>query len=131
MDKLTPKQKKFCEYYVQTGNATESAKRAGYSERTAYRTGADNLKKPQLANYIQELSKPGEDKRIADGKEIMEYLTSVMRGEVNDQFGLDAPLQERTKAAVELAKRVIDTKTSDEEQLKKLDSVLEKIGGVV
>lgn len=131
MDKLTPKQKKFCEYYVQTGNATESAKRAGYSERTAYRTGADNLKKPQLANYIQELSKPGEDKRIADGKEIMEYLTSVMRGEVNDQFGLDAPLQERTKAAVELAKRVIDTKASDEEQLKKLDSVLEKIGGVV
>ena len=38
----------------------------------------------------------------------MRYFTSVMRGEVKDQFGLDAPLAERTKAAVELAKRKVD-----------------------
>lgn len=131
MDKLSLKQKRFCEYYVQTGNATESAKRAGYSEKTAYRTGADNLKKPQISAYIQELSKADDEKRIADAREILEYFTSVMRGEVNDQFGLDAPLQERTKAATELAKRVIDTKNTGDEQLKKLDEVLQKIGGVI
>lgn len=131
MDKLTLKQKRFCEYYVQTGNATESAKRAGYSEKTAYRTGADNLKKPQICAYIQEISKADDEKRIADAKEIMEYFTAVMRGQVNDQFGLDAPLQERTKAATELAKRVIDTKNAGDEQIKKLDEVLQKIGGVI
>ena len=38
----------------------------------------------------------------------MEYFTSVMRGEVKDQFGLDAPLTERTNAAKELAKRTVD-----------------------
>lgn len=49
-----------------------------------------------------------EDSRIASAAEIMQYFTSVMRGEISDQFGLDAPLAERTKAAVELAKRKID-----------------------
>ena len=38
----------------------------------------------------------------------MEYFTKVMRGEINDQFGLEAPLNERSKAAQELAKRTID-----------------------
>ena len=38
----------------------------------------------------------------------MEYFSSVMRGDIKDQFGLDAPLSERTKAASELAKRTID-----------------------
>jgi phage terminase small subunit len=46
---------------------------------------------------------------IADADEILQYFTKVMRGEEKDQFGLDAPLAERTKAAQELAKRVIDT----------------------
>lgn len=110
MDKLSLKQKRFCEYYVQTGNATESAKKAGYSEKTAYRTGADNIKKPHIMDYINELTKDEDNKRIADAKEILRYFTSVMRGEINDQFGLDAPLQERTRAATELAKRIVDTK---------------------
>jgi hypothetical protein len=46
---------------------------------------------------------------IADADEIMQYFTKVMRGEEKDQFGLDAPLAERTRAAQELAKRVIDS----------------------
>lgn len=44
----------------------------------------------------------------ASADEVMEYFTKVMRGEVKDQFGLDAPLAERTKAAQELAKRTVD-----------------------
>lgn len=110
MDKLLLKQKRFCEYYAQTGNATESAKKAGYSEKTAYRTGADNLKKPHIIAYIDELTRDADNKRIADAKEILQYFTAVMRGEINDQFGLDPPLQERTRAATELAKRIVDTK---------------------
>lgn len=44
----------------------------------------------------------------ATANEVMEYFTKVMRGEEKDQFGLEAPLSERTKAAQELAKRTID-----------------------
>jgi len=58
---LTPKQKAFVEEYLVDLNATQSAIRAGYSPRTAYRTGADNLKKPQISEAIQ----AGKDKRSA------------------------------------------------------------------
>ncbi|MFR1834229.1 MAG: terminase small subunit [Lachnospiraceae bacterium] len=105
---LTPKQKAFADYYIECGNATEAAKRAGYKEKAAYATGAENLKKPQIIAYIGERKKQIEDSRIASATEVLQYFTSVMRGEVKDQFGLDAPLSERTKAAVELAKRKVD-----------------------
>ncbi|TDX30768.1 phage terminase small subunit [Modicisalibacter xianhensis] len=50
---LTPKQARFVEEYLKDLNATQAAMRAGYSEKTAYRTAADNLKKPQIADAIQ------------------------------------------------------------------------------
>lgn len=105
---LTPKQKAFADYYIECGNATEAAKRAGYKKKAAYATGSENLRKPQIIEYIEERQKQIEDSRIASAAEVMRYFTSVMRGEVKDQFGLDAPLAERTKAAVELAKRKVD-----------------------
>lgn len=117
-DKLTPKQKTFCDKYLVCGNATQAAKEAGYSERTAYRTGADNLKKPQILEYIQKRQKQIEDARIADVAEVMRFLTSVMRGEVKDQFDLDAPLSERTNAAKEILKRNMDNRRMDIELTK-------------
>ena len=103
--KLTPKQKAFCDYYIETGNATEAAIKAGYSEKTAKVTGYENLTKPYLKAYIDERMKELESSRIADAREVLEYLTKVMRGEEKDQFGLDASLQDRTKAAELLGKR--------------------------
>lgn len=108
MKDLTPKQKAFADEYLKCGNATEAAKRAGYKEKAAYATGAENLKKPQIIAYIQERQKQIDDAKIADAAEIMEYFTAVMRGKIKDQFDLDPPIAERTKAAVELAKRKID-----------------------
>lgn len=101
--KLTEKQKRFIDYYIETANATESAKRAGYSEKTAKNIGAENLTK--LNFFIQEKLQEKEDKRIASQDEVLEYLTKVMRGEEKDQFGLDASLQDRTKCAELLGKR--------------------------
>ena len=49
---LTIKQKSFCDYYIECGNATEAAKRAGYSEKTAFRIGQENIHKPALSQYI-------------------------------------------------------------------------------
>lgn len=101
--KLTEKQKRFIDYYIETANATESARRAGYSEKTARNIGAENLTK--LNFFIQEKLEEKENNRIASQDEVLEYLTKVMRGEEKDQFGLDASLQDRTKCAELLGKR--------------------------
>lgn len=106
--KLTPKQKAFGDEFLICGNQTEAAKRAGYSEKTARQAGAENMKKPVVLEYIQKRQKQIEDARIADIAEVMQYLTSVMRGEIKDQFDLDAPLSERTRCAQELLKRNMD-----------------------
>ena len=102
-NKLTEKQKSFIDYYVETANATESAKRAGYSSKTAKNIGAENLTK--LNYFIQERLQQLENNRIASQEEVLQYLTKVMRGEEKDQFGLDASLQDRTKCAELLGKR--------------------------
>lgn len=51
--KLTLKQKKFCNEYMKTGNAKQSAINAGYSKQTAYSIGSENLNKPEIIEYIQ------------------------------------------------------------------------------
>ena len=98
MDKLTPKQKAFADYFIETGNQTEAARRAGYK-------GNQNLEKLSVKQYIDERMKKIESKRIASGDEVLQYLTAVMRGEIKDQFDLDASIQDRTKAAELLGKR--------------------------
>ena len=78
---LTEKQKRFCDEYLIDLNATQAAIRAGYSEKTAYRTGADNLRKPQIKKYIEQRMAEKEAELIADQDEVLKYLTSVLRGE--------------------------------------------------
>ena len=102
---LTPKQQAFADYYIECGNATESAKKAGYSEDTARQIGTENLSKPSISEYIAERMEQQNRKRVADANEVIEFYTAVMRGEVKDQFGLDASLSDRLKAGDSLMKR--------------------------
>ena len=81
---LTEKQKRFVDFYIETGNATESAKRAGYKEKAAYATGAENLKKPQIKAAISARIKELDDARTASAKEVLHFLSSSMRGEVQE-----------------------------------------------
>lgn len=103
---LTPKQQKFADYYLELGNATEAAKKAGYSENTARQIGAENLSKPYILAYIEEKLQEIESNRVASIAEVMQFYTKVMRGEEKDQFGLDASLTDRLKAGQELLKRL-------------------------
>lgn len=103
--KLTPKQKAFADYYIECGNATEAAKKAGYSEKTARQIGTENLAKPSISAYIAERLVKQDKQRVADANEVLEFYTAVMRGEVKDQFGLDSSLSDRLKAGSELMKR--------------------------
>lgn len=111
--KLTVKQQKFCDEYIRSGNATEAALKAGYRSRTAYSIGNENLKKPELKKYIEEKIKEIESAKLATAQEILEYLTSVMRGEQTETVvtakglykNIEVSAKDRITAAKELIKR--------------------------
>ena len=81
MAKLTAKQQRFCDEYLIDLNATQAAIRAGYSEKTAYSIGQENLKKPEIRQFIDARMAEKEKALIADQDEVLRYLTSVLRGE--------------------------------------------------
>lgn len=129
--KLTPKQKAFADEYLKCGNATEAAKKAGYSEKTAKEIGAQNLSKLNILAYIEERQKQIDNSRIADVKEVLEFYSSVLRGEIKDQFDMDAALSDRLAAGRELMKRYDKSDNGKKDALAKLDEVLKEIGGVI
>lgn len=103
--KLKPKELIFAEEWLKTTNATQSAIKAGYSERTAYSAGSRLLKKVDVKQYIDERLAEMKENSIADTDEVMQFLSSTMRGDIPDQFGLDPALNDRLKAAELLGKR--------------------------
>lgn len=82
---MNERQKRFVDYYVQTGNASEAARLAGYSKRIANRIGAENLSKPVIQREIARRLDELKTQRTADTQEILEHLTSVIRGEVSEE----------------------------------------------
>lgn len=78
--RLTIKQQRFADEYIISGNATEAAIKAGYAKKAAYQQGAENLKKPHIREYIDKRLEEINDKSIAKQEEVLQYLTSVMRG---------------------------------------------------
>lgn len=82
---MNERQKRFVDFYVQTGNASEAARLAGYSKRIANRIGAENLSKPVIQSEIERRLDELKTQRTADTQEILEHLTSVIRGEVSEE----------------------------------------------
>lgn len=136
--KLTPKQKAFADYYIQYGNCTKAAIKAGYSERSASEIGAENLRKPQLRLYIDEAMKQKENERIASADEVLEFLTSVTRGKIIEEVpvvhGKDFTIvnkkpsvRDRNRAAELLAKRygLLNEKIQVEAKVENIDYIAE------
>mgnify|MGYP003091538164 FL=1 len=117
MEKLTLKQQRFADEYIISGNATQSAIIAGYSKKYAATNTDKLLKNTNIKNYIDERLKELEDKAIAKQEEVLQYLTSVMRGEHEEEvlYGIGEGVQstrhvevgakDRIKAAELLGKR--------------------------
>lgn len=124
---MNPRQKAFADYYIETGNAAEAAKRAGYSPKGAKVTGAQLLTNPNLSQYIKERMDAQNNKRIASADEVIAFYTAVIRGEVKDQFGLDASLADRIKAADSLMKRYNVADDRNRATKEKLDAVLREL----
>ena len=105
---LTMQEQLFINNYVKTGKLKESVIAAGYTTTHPSSFGRRLITKTAVAREIRRrVNKMARDS-IMTSQEVMEYFSAVTRGEIKDQFGLDAPLAERTRAAIELAKRTID-----------------------
>ncbi|WP_353891480.1 terminase small subunit [Latilactobacillus sakei] len=110
---MTPKQQKFADNYIKTGNATQSAVLAGYSKKTAAAIGLENLEKPIIKAYIDEQLGEMHDDTIASAKDVMKYLTSVMNGKQTESVvtnkgivkGVEVSAKDRIKAAELIGKR--------------------------
>lgn len=74
---MTRKQELFCEYYIETLNATQSAIKAGYSKKTAYSIGDENLKKPEIKRYIDRKMSEKTEIIIASQDDILKRLTDI------------------------------------------------------
>ena len=103
--KLTEKERIFADEYIKTTNATQSAIKAGYAEKSASSKGSQLLRKVKVRKYIDDVMEKRSKNTIATADEVLEYLTKVMNGEEKDAFGLDASIADRTKAAELLGKR--------------------------
>ena len=109
--KLTIKEKAFCREYAKTGNGTQSVIKAGYkakNDKVASVTAVRLLGNSRIQEEITRITGRKERKAIMDAQEVMELYSAIARGEVKDQFGLDASLADRIKAMNELAKRTVD-----------------------
>ena len=86
---LTQKQETFCLRYFETGNATESAKLAGYSSRTATAIACENLTKPYILARVEELRQKAEDDSVAGVLERKQRLTEIARADIPDYVSED------------------------------------------
>ena len=82
---MTAKQKRFCEEFVKTGNATQSAINAGYSEKTANEQGARLLTKVSIKSYIRSLQDEIKNENILDATKMQEVLTSIILQESEEE----------------------------------------------
>jgi len=99
------KHKLFAEEYIKTLNITQSAKNAGYSEKTAHAIGFKLLRNADIHDYIQKRMADVDHQKIASANEVLETLTRIIRGQEKEQFDLDVAIQDKLKAAELLGKR--------------------------
>ena len=82
----------FADEYIKSGNATQSAIKAGYTEKSARFVGAENLTKPNIKAYIDTKMAEIESHKIADAKEAMQAITAIARGETTETQAQINPL---------------------------------------
>lgn len=114
---LTERQRRFCEEYLIDGNASQAAIRAGYSKRNSTVVSTTLMKNPQVQAHLKALLDELHSAKVADAQEVLEYLTSIMRGEQREQTlqligdgmqditAIDVAAKDRLKAAELLGKR--------------------------
>lgn len=114
---MTIKQQRFADEYIISANATQAAIKAGYSKKYANTNASKLLQNTTIKSYIDERLAELQSRKVADQQEVLEYLTSVMRGEETEQTvigvgdlgqeltDIEVSAKDRIKAAELLGKR--------------------------
>lgn len=76
---MNDRQKRFCEFYAENPDGTDAAIKAGYSSRTAASIASENLRKPELLNYIRTLQHEAAKLRIASLLEVRALWSDILR----------------------------------------------------
>ena len=129
--KLTPKQQKFADEYIKSGNATESARLSGYKQ--PHVQGSQNLEKLSVKTYIDERMAEIKSNRVMGYTEAVEILTSIARGELKETVVVGTPigveevkkeadLKTRISALKEIMKRYPGNDKLIEQQIRKLSA---------
>lgn len=129
---LTEKQKRFVDFYIETGNATEAARRAGYKKPNP--EGSRLLVNVSIRNAIAGRMKEIESQRVASAAEVMQFLTSVMRGEAKEESNEEpqpVAQRDRLKAAELLMRRFGMGRSAmdEEEQRLRIEKLKAEIEG--
>lgn len=85
---LNPKQEAFCLHYAQTGNATESYKKAGYAcknDNAAAACARRLLISAKVQERLAELAEEMASDKIANIAEIQRRLTAILRMELDEE----------------------------------------------
>lgn len=106
--KLSVREQKFVSLYLEYGDPTKAVVEAKFNTTAPKQYAKKLLAKPKIQTEVARQLELFQNECIASSQEIMNFYTLTMRGKVKDQFGLDATLADRLKAADALAKRQID-----------------------
>ncbi len=130
---MTERQRRFVDFYIETGNATEAARKAGYKEKCARQTGAENLTKPVISAYIQERLEILSSARIADAQEVLEMFSCILRGTVTDSDGSPVSVRDRIEAGKALIRRFerLEDRQAGAEILMQAKNILGTIQSVI
>lgn len=122
---MNERQKKFAEYYAQSGNTVQSAIKAGYSEKYANARAYEMLENVGVAEYIRELSEKAQNERIMTAKERQVLLSDIAKDGDNDPADRIRAVDTLNKMTGEyVAKIQAEVKPSE-----KLSDVFNQIGG--
>lgn len=110
---LTDKQEAFCRYYVLDWNATEAARKAGYSKKTAYSIGQENLKKPEIQDRIKELKEEIEELTGVSKIRIVNELAKVGFANISDFVHEDFSLKDLSEVPEYVKSAVSEIQTEE------------------
>lgn len=135
MTRLTPKQEAFVDQYLISLNASEAARAAGYSKRTAYSIGEELLRKPEVANAISIGRKQRAKRTKIDADRVLIELGRIAFLDAGSAFNPDgsfksiSEMDEDTRCAIVDVSETLN-KTGPTRRLKFADKLraLEMIG---
>jgi phage terminase small subunit len=81
---LSGKEERFCQEYIIDLNATQAAKRAGYSERSASEIGYENLRKPQIIDFISQLKEARSKRTEVTADKVLKELAKLGFSNIQD-----------------------------------------------